>query len=228
VQRAVDLLPNVPRRGQPTGEPVAAQAWGTFEDVIAKQAGPSRGTRFDFEAELVDALKANARTPLPTSRRIELALKLLAIIMVSWRLDEREADMFVYGLHHHGGESRMSLAWFARQLDERRGQPIGSVLRWLIERCVLDQLQRVGYSKGPGTSKLLLVREENAVLLVRPEAAVHPFAQDANRLGATLALLEGLSLTEWDGDQLVRSAAGDEFLAAVDRQDKRLRQSGSR
>lgn len=215
LQRALNLLPEPRTSRSSVAEPYPGQDWGAFEDAVSKQAGGSRDQRYEYRQTLMSDLERSARAPLSAAERIRIALKLLALCMVTWRAEERAADMFAHGLNLQGGEARMSLSWLAEELGARRNQSVASVLRWLIERCVLDQLQRVGYAKGPGTTKLLLVREEETVLLAREGTVIHPFAQDTNRLGAALALLEGMSLATWGGAGCDLTPAGERFLEAV-------------
>lgn len=229
VARAVGLLPSAAEDDHGgDGEeedldaaPYADRPWGEFEDVVGRGAGSTRKARFAAGQMLAADLEDCERSEWPMATRIQYGLRLLALAMYSWRVDGREADPIASVLHRHGGEERLPLAWLAREVAARREEPVAAVVRWLIERCVLEQVQRVGYAKGPGTTKLLLVREEDAVVLARDDAEVRPFAQDTNRLGAVLALLEGLSLTERDNARIVRTAAGDEVLEALEGRERR-------
>lgn len=217
LQRAVSLLPDMGARAAPGDALHAGLSWVELVEATNVAAGATREGRFDRRRELMYALERAQRDELPSDERIASALRLLALCMATWREEEREADLLALSLHEHGGESRMSLAWMARGLEARRRDQVAGVLRWLVERCVLDQLQRVGYAKGPGTSKVLLVREEDTVLLAREDAHFFFMVQDTNRLGATLAMLEGLSLVEWTDERYLTTSAGSAFLMQVAR-----------
>lgn len=215
LHRAVSLLPDSGARGARGDLPQAGLPWEELVGAADVAAGATRAGRFDRRQELMSALERAQRDKLPSDERIRIALQLLTLCMATWREEEREADLIALSLHEHGGESRLSLAWMVRELEARRRDPVADVLRWLVERCVLDQLQRVGYAKGPGTSKVLLVREEDAVVLAREDARFYFMVQDSNRLGSTLAMLEGLSLLEWADDRYLTTSAGAAYLARV-------------
>lgn len=213
VERALQLLPRARAARASVADPLHDRTWNEFVGAVSEEAGASRRQRFEYRRTLMSEL--SARSPLPAAERLRVALKLLATCMATWHAEDRAADLLAYGLHQHGGEARMSLAWVANELLARGEQTVASVLRWLIERCVLDQLQRVGYAKGPGTTKLLLAREEDTVLLARDDTEIHPYAQDTNRLGATIALLDGMSLVRRHERGCEVTPAGRRFLAAV-------------
>lgn len=215
MQRAVSLLPRMDARATPSDSPYADLAW---EDLVAAAnvaAGATRKGRFDGRQKIMAALERAERESIPSDERIQAALRLLALCIATWREEVREADLFALALHEHGGESRLSLAWMVRTIAPRQSARIADVLRWLVEHCVLDQLQRVGYAKGPGTSKVVLVREENAVVLSREDAHFFFIVQDNNRLGATLAMLEGLSLVARADNRYLTTNTGAAFLAKV-------------
>lgn len=217
LRRAVSLLPEIGPRGAPRDLPYAERAWEELVGATDAHAGATRPSRFDRRQELTSKLERAQRDKLPSDERIQIALQLLALCMATWWEEEREAELTALSLHEHGGESRLALAWMSREFESRRRDTVAGVLRWLVERCVLDQLQRVGYAKGPGTSKVLLVREEDSVVLAREDAHFFFMVQDTNRLGATLAMLEGLSLVEWEDDRYLTTSAGAAFVRNVDR-----------
>lgn len=194
---------------------LGAMNWGDFEDKCAKQMGATAIERLLHRRKLVEVLLSHPKPPVSAERRLRIALELAAVTTVSWRIDERASEVLSLALHEAGGAFRLSLAWMVNQLEEKRFWRITEIVDWLIDRCVLDQLIRVGYSKGRGSDALLIAREEGRLVLTRPDAKVEPLAQDTNRLEATLRLMEGLSLIERTPTGLRPTQAGLEFKASA-------------
>ncbi|MBW7934318.1 MAG: hypothetical protein H3C62_12095 [Gemmatimonadaceae bacterium] len=214
-ERAVSLLPLASRRRASADLPCADMTWGQYEDIVAEAAGATVQGRSSYRRGL-RARVSVAGSGAPTAEeRLRLALQLMAATTSAWRVEERGADMATYALHAHGGAARMTLPWFASMMETKRGESVATVVRWLIERCALDQVQRVGYAKGPGISKVVLVREDDEVRFARETPRDDPFMQDANRLQAALAMLEGIALIKRQQDRFVTTAAGRSVLAAL-------------
>lgn len=214
-ERAVSLLPQVSRRGSSPDLPCAAMTWGDYEDVVAGDAGVTVQGRSSYRRSLRQRVSATGDGAPPAEERLRLALQLMAASTAAWRKEQRGADMGAYALHAHGGAARMTMPWFAHLLETKRGESVATVVRWLIERCALDQVQRVGYAKGPGISKVVLVREDDEVRFAREAPRDDPFMQDANRLQAALAMLEGIALIKRQQDRFVTTGAGRAVLTAL-------------
>lgn len=213
--RAVSLLPEVTKRAPSPDAPSAGMAWGDYEDVVAGDAGVTVQGRSSYRRALRERASATGAGAPTAEDRLRLALQLIVASTSAWRDEQRGADMGAYALHAHGGAARMTLPWFAGLLETKRGESVEAVVRWLIERCALDQVQRVGYAKGPGISKVVLVREDDEVRFAREAPRDDPFMQDANRLQAALAMLEGIALIKREQNRFVITGAGRAVLAAL-------------
>lgn len=201
-------------KGLATDKPIDSITWGEFEDAVAVRAGNSLKKRFDFRNTLLEELYA-PEDKSSMKQRIALALTLAAECNATWKSEERAGDPFAYELHNLGGPMRMTVAWLTEELEAKRGWTLLNVLTWLIERCVLEQLQRVGYSKNRGSDALLLARDESRLILARPDATIQPLAQDTNRLEAALRLMQGLSLVTVTEGVYRTTPSGQEFLGLV-------------
>jgi hypothetical protein len=190
-------------------------SWADFVERCARDSGDSKEERFAFRWDLSRSLVAHVKYSLTTAERLIGALRIAAACHHSWNADERGSELMSVALHGYGGASRLSMMWMLEQLDERRTASVLDVLDWLFERCVLEQITRVAYTKPQSTEALLIVRDENRLVLTRPDATVEPLAQDTNRLEATLRLMEGLSLVELTDHGLRPTPTGREFARAV-------------
>jgi hypothetical protein len=221
---AGDELENLKRRARELVRPHVEQtrsgatremSWTDFFEQTAQETGHTRDEQFEYRWSLSRSLVAHAKYPLTTAERLARALRVAAACHYMWSAEERAAELQSLALHTYGGASRLSMVWMLNQLDERRAAPVLEILDWLIERCVLEQLTRVAYSKPKGTEALLIARDESRLVLTRPDATVDPLAQDTNRLEAALRLMEGLSFIELVEDRLRPTETGRDFALAV-------------
>ena len=211
--RARELLrPQVERTRSGVKE---SPSWGEFVERTARACGDSKQERFAFRWDLSRALVAHVKYPLTTEERLLRALQVAAACHHSWIADDRGSELMSVALHGYGGSSRLSMTWMLEQLEERRTASVSDVLDWIVERCVLEQIMRVAYTKPRSIEALLIARDEDRLVLTRPDATVEPLAQDTNRLEAALRLMGGLSLVESTDDGLRPTPTGREFARAI-------------
>jgi hypothetical protein len=151
----------------------------------------------------------------PGVERLGRALVLLLVVVTQWEQEAPRLAQILRALHEHGGPGRLTLPWMAREVRRRSDAPLGELLQWLIEWCVLAQALRVAYEKIDQGDRFFIEQVDGGFALAqdrqRPESY---FSPDANRLWGALQVLRGLSLLRPE-DPLALTASGRHVRDAV-------------
>jgi hypothetical protein len=151
----------------------------------------------------------------PGVERLGRALVLLLVAVMQWDQAAPRLTPALRALHEHRGPSRLTLPWMVREVRRRDAAPLGELLQWLIEWCVLAQALRVAYEKIDQGDRFFIEQVDGGFALAQDRQSPRSyFAPDANRLWGAIQVLRGLSLLRSD-DPLRLTAAGRKVRDAV-------------
>lgn len=149
------------------------------------------------------------------TERIGLAIVLLLSVVAQWRAERAHLSQFNRDLHAHGGAARLSLPWMADELQRRGSHPLGSLVQWLVEWCVLSQSMRVAYEKLEQGDRFFIQRTEGGYVINGERQRVSAyFAYDSSRLGGAMSILRELALLK-RGTAYTLTTAGERVRRAV-------------
>jgi len=144
------------------------------------------------------------------------AFILLLLALGQWRETRQRLTPEQRRVHDsHTGRNRIAMGWLLSETDVRSEFDLPEYVRWLIERCVLDQANYVALAKlAAGQFRFFVLRDSDGYRLIRDQGAGAYLNYDSSRFLSAYRLLAGLNLVTLENEWQV-TPAGREVLKRV-------------
>jgi hypothetical protein len=193
---------------------------GTFEDILDATAGRTRR-----EDDLSTSQAWNGEVHgdddrfevIDDPQNDEAALHGLSMFAGwYWRMLARQQDGRTTELMHLGGSDRMSIAWFLRWLQERRGIPIVELLTDIFSDLVFAQHMRIALARFDGTAqRLRFLLGDSGIeptLSARADLGQRGLPSMPDRLDTLIGLLCDCDVLTMTGGSVDLGPAAGEFI----------------
>jgi len=95
---------------------------------------------------------------------------------------------------------RLAMSAFVQLTEARSGEPLKAYLQWLIERCILDQANRVAFEKlSRGDYRFFVLRDEAGYRVVKEQDTSGYLEYDESRLRSAFFLMNELGFVSVNG-----------------------------
>ena len=176
------------------GEDGLGVAVGSATDRAARRAAALARS----QASPIQSLAAEVTDEEAGSERLGQGIVALLLVVAHWkRIRDQIPPEQRWPHRAQEGPGRLPLDWFVSQTEQRAQGSLRSYLEWLVDRCIIDQANRVALEKlAAGQYRFFILRDTDGFRIVKRRDPGASLSIDSRRFPAAYELLAGLNMVE--------------------------------